>query len=113
MEIVTYLKPDHYLISISGNVDMDKLASFNSNLEKCLDLSIPAVLVDCDHLTYVCIAGLRSLLRFQKLFQNQNKVIVLFGLKPQLEAVFFETGLDSFIAVAPTYNQALSLVRHS
>ena len=113
MKINTYLKQDHYLISISGEIDTDKLSYLNNNLDKCLEISTPAVLIDCDHLTHVCIAGLRSLLRYQKLFQNQNKVIVLFALQPKLEAVFFETGLDRFISLTSSYNQALSLVRRS
>lgn len=113
MEINTYLKQDHYLISISGTIDTDQLTYLNKNLEKCLEISAPAVLVDCDHLTHVCIAGLRSLLRYQKLLQNQNKVIILFGLPPKLEAVFFDTGLDRFISLASTYLEALSLVRRN
>ncbi|RDC63488.1 STAS domain-containing protein [Adhaeribacter pallidiroseus] len=113
MEINTYLKQDHYLISISGDIDSDKLIYLNNNLDKCLEVSTPAILIDCNHLTHVCVAGLRSLLRYQKLFQNQNKVIVLFGLQPKLEAVFFETGLDRFISLASSYNQALNLIRRN
>lgn len=113
MEIVTSLKKDHYLMSISGKIDTDNLAVFNENLEKCLNILIPALLVDCNNLTHFSVAGLRSLLRYQKLFQSQNKTIILFGLNPQLESIFFETGLDRFIFVTFTYNQALNLVRQS
>ena len=111
MEINSSLKQDHFLLSISGDIDTDQLGFLNKNLEQCLEVATPAVLVDCEHLTHVCIAGLRSLLRYQKLIQNRNKIIVLFGLQPKLEAVFLDTGLDRFISLAPSYKQALNLAR--
>ena len=111
MEINTYLKQGHYLISISGDIEPDKLTYLNKNLKKCLEISTPAILIDCNHLSDVCIAALRSLLRYQKLFQNQNKIIVLFGLQPKLEAIFLNTGLDRFITLASSYSEAQSFVR--
>ncbi|QMU27982.1 STAS domain-containing protein [Adhaeribacter radiodurans] len=111
MEVNTNLSRDHLLITISGSVDSDTLASLNKQLDQCLETEAPAVLVNCESLTHVCIAGLRSLLHYQRLLQNKNKRIIVFGLRDKIQSVFFETGLDRFISVASTYNQALSLVR--
>ena len=111
MEVNTTLNRDHLLITLSGCVDTNTLSFLNSQLDQCLQTDTPAILVDCKNLTHVCIAGLRSLLHYQKLFQNKNKKIVVFGLKANINSVFLETGLDRFITVAFTYDQALNLIR--
>ncbi|MDQ4140841.1 MAG: STAS domain-containing protein [Bacteroidota bacterium] len=111
MEVNTNLNRDHLLITLSGCVDTNTIPSLNNQLDQCLETEIPVVLVDCEQLTHVCIAGLRSLLHYQRLFHNKNKKIVVFGLKDKIKSIFFETGLDRFISVAFTYSQALNLIR--
>ncbi len=111
MEVNTTLNRDHLLITLSGSVDSNSVSSLNSQLDKCLETGTSAVLVDCERLNHVCIAGLRSLLHYQRLLQNRNKKIIVFGLRNNIKSVFLDTGLDRFISVAFSYSQALNQIR--
>ncbi|PSR53330.1 hypothetical protein AHMF7605_07205 [Adhaeribacter arboris] len=111
MEVNTISHRDHFLITLIGCVDTNTILSLNRQLEQCLQSDTPAILVDCKNLTHVCIAGLRSLLHYQRLLQNRKKKIIVFELKATIKSVFLETGLDRFISVAFTYEQALHLIR--
>lgn len=99
--------PDHYLIRLTGSIVPEALTAFNGQLQQALQAKSAAVLVDCKQAKFVCTAALRSLLSFQQQFARKHKQLVLFDLQPAVTATFINAGLEVFIPIVFTYDQAL------
>lgn len=111
MELVTYVKHDNYIIALNGDLDASSSILVDQAIEKAMTKSYSNILINFRLLNYISAAGLGVFISHIRPMQEQNRMMVLFGMENKIRNVFQLTGLDDMIPIVATEEEACSFCK--
>src|SRR5215210_5027303 len=97
MEILTYKKPQGYIVKLRGELDAETADDVEKVLDEIIKLTPQQVHIDCEDLRYISSRGLGVFVaRFHEI-QEKKIQFSLFNMKPTIKNVFKILGLDEII----------------
>lgn len=96
--------------SLAGRVDSANCAAFQNALEEGAPEDEKALVIDCEHLSYMSSAGLRVLLVMARRFRGSDKAIGMCSVTGPILSVLSLSGFDKIIAVHGSQNDAIRAI---
>jgi anti-anti-sigma factor len=97
--------------TLPGKIDGPRLRTLYHELESCINVDSPAVVLDCSLLCQVDKPAIHFLLCCLEEAMKRNGDIRLAGLQPALTAEIRSTGLDSLFQIFDSIDDALESFR--
>ena len=91
-------KGDELTISIDGRLDTTTAPQLDAEINSCLD-GVKSLIIDMSKLVYISSAGLRVLLKAQKVMNKQGKMTVT-NVNQEIKEIFEVTGFDELLNIA-------------
>ena len=91
-------KGDELTISIDGRLDTTTAPQLDAEINSCLD-GVKSLIIDMSKLVYISSAGLRVLLKAQKVMNKQGKMTVT-NVNQEIKEIFEVTGFDELLSIA-------------
>ena len=91
-------KGDELTISIDGRLDTTTAPQLEAEINSCLD-GVKSLIIDMSKLVYISSAGLRVLLKAQKVMNKQGKMTVT-NVNQEIKEIFEVTGFDELLNIA-------------
>ncbi|GGK86779.1 STAS domain-containing protein [Rufibacter glacialis] len=110
MEISTQLTNVGLLVYLRGALEDLTEATAQAQFRSVLRLDRKYLLVDFSGVTSVTPAGLRSLLPYVQLVQQQKKELILFNLEAPIQGLINSSGFDSLVKVVDSLETAIKYV---
>jgi anti-anti-sigma factor len=95
------------LIEIEGEIDAYAARELDRRLEGLLAQGHSRLALDASQIGFVSSAGLRALTFAQQEAQRQGGEVRIFGLRAQVRRVFEMTGLDEYLLLSETRQEAM------
>ena len=108
MDIATERKDGVLSVRVEGRIDGSTVFAFQEAIEVAFKDGDRAVIVDCERLTYIGSAGLRTMLGVAKTVSNRDARFALCSLPMQVQDLFVQSGFDTIIEIHPTQADALA-----
>lgn len=102
---------DVLVVSAHGQINSANAMATESELLAFVERGERQCVLDFSGLDYISSAGLRVVLMLAKRLKQQHGCFALCGLQPQIHEVFEISGFLSFLTVADSRAEALTLVR--
>ncbi|NIZ07985.1 STAS domain-containing protein [Pseudooceanicola sp. HF7] len=109
MNITEYTDRDVAVMSISGRIDGTTSAEAETAILARIP-SVPALVLDLQHVDYVSSAGLRVVLKGAKSARSSGARLVLAGLTPQVREVFDISGFSSVLEIHGSTPEAIAAI---
>lgn len=87
------------IVAIGGRLDTANTRDFDVALQPLLNDMKSNIIVNCENLTYICSAGLRSFILLQKNVTRNNGQLVLEAMTPDIRKIFEMTGCTSIFTI--------------
>lgn len=100
------LSNDTWLVSVQGRLDQSQNPQLEEKLTDLLDDGHQRLIVDLTEATYINSGGLRCLVSAWRKARRQEGDLVLCGLNPRLQEIFFMVGFDKVFQIYPTCDLA-------
>ncbi|MBQ7578347.1 MAG: STAS domain-containing protein [Synergistaceae bacterium] len=91
-------KGDELTISIDGRLDTTTAPQLEAEINSCLN-GVKSLTMDMSKLVYISSAGLRVLLKAQKVMNKQGKMTVT-NVNQEIKEIFEVTGFDELLNIA-------------
>ncbi len=98
------------VLTVSGEVDATSAFQLDEAIGEQIQQHDFDVLLDCKDLTYISSAGLGVLLSHLKELEQRGRRMVLFQLNPRVFSIFQALGLDEFLIVRDSLEEAATVV---
>lgn len=86
---------------LDGEMDASTSILIDLEINRFYHLGLTTLWIDCRKLQYISSAGVGVLISHLQKFEDQQKNLVLVGLKPKIRAVFSVLGLDTLVRTVP------------
>ncbi len=90
-------KGDELTITIDGRLDTTTAPQLEAEINSCLD-GVKTLTMDMSKLVYISSAGLRVLLKAQKIMNKQGKMTVI-NVNQEIKEIFEVTGFDELLNI--------------
>ncbi len=110
MDVTTERKDGVVSVRVEGRIDGSTARAFHEAIETQIADSDRAVIVDCEELSYIGSAGLRTVLSIAKTLSNRDTRFALYSLSEPVQKVFEKIGFDTIITIRPSQAEALAAV---
>ena len=87
------------VVHLSGRLDADTTAEFNSALTECLDAGSTKIVLNCQHVAYMSSAGLRGMLNLAKKLAAREGVLHFCGLSGMVREIFDISGFSDMFEI--------------
>lgn len=77
-----------FVVSISGSIDTNTYAVLEKEIDSILQVSPKALVLDMKDVKYMSSAGVRVVLKAQRMIQKNKGEFSLVNLQPQIKKVF-------------------------
>ena len=112
MEITTERVDDVVVVKAKGRFYSNDAQAVEAGLAEAIGTGNPCFAVDLTEMDYISSAGLRVFLKMAKQVQKANgKVVVLFGLRPNVREVFSITAFDRIFSIHADRAAAIAAMR--
>ena len=108
MEVRTEREDGVLSVRVEGRIDGSTVLAFHEAIETALKDGDHAVIVDCEKLSYVGSAGLRTMLKIAKAVSNRDARFALCTLSDSVRRVFEKSGFDTILTIHPSRTEALA-----
>lgn len=98
------------VLKVSGEVDATSAFKLDQAITEQIQRHDQDLLLNCENLTYISSAGLGVLLSHLKELESRGRQVVLFLLNPRVFAIFQALGLDEFIVVKDSFEEAVMAI---
>ncbi len=96
MEIKKELKDNNLVITLEGRLDTSTAPSLEAELK---DLEkVTSLVIDMEKLAYISSAGLRVLLKAQKIMNKQGSMLIK-NVSQEIKDIFEVTGFDEILNI--------------
>jgi anti-anti-sigma factor len=99
------------VVKAVGRLDSAAVKTAEDGFDAAIGRTAPHLVVDMSGLEYISSAGLRVLLMLAKKVQTTKGKLALYGLQPNVKAVFAVSGFDTILSVQADRAAALAAVR--
>ena len=113
MDVTTERKDGVLSVHVDGRIDGSTALEFHETVETAIADSDRAVIVDCEGLSYIGSAGLRTVLAIAKAVSNRDARFALCSLSEPVRRIFEnlrEARFDTIITIRPSRAEALAAV---
>ncbi|MGN1318623.1 MAG: STAS domain-containing protein [Lachnospirales bacterium] len=98
MEIEKILNNDELILKLTGMLDTSTSPDFEALLDSTISDDIKLLILDLSNLQYISSAGLRVILKAQKIMNKQGEM-KLTGVKDTVLEVFNMTGFSDILNI--------------
>ncbi|MEQ8336483.1 MAG: STAS domain-containing protein [Cyclobacteriaceae bacterium] len=109
VEISTKEETDYCLIEVNGEVDASSSIELDDAIKAALEKKLN-LLIDLQNLDYISSAGLGVFISYLEEFKENERKMILFGLKPKVREVFEILGLQHIIKMVETKSEGIDAV---
>ena len=110
MDVTTERKDGVLSVRVEGRIDGSTVLAFQEAIESAIADGDRAVIVDCEGLSYIGSAGLRTVLNIAKAVSNRDTRFALCSLSAPVQRIFENSGFDTIITIRPSPAEALAAV---
>ena len=108
MEIQKQLENDTLKVALIGRLDAVTAIELDKELKTSLN-GVKELVFDLAQLDYIASAGLRILLKYQKLMEKSNNEMKIKNVKAEVKEVLDMTGFSDFLHIINGKSNKLSL----
>ena len=108
MDIATERMDGVVSVLVDGRIDGSTVFAFQEAIETAIEDGDRAVIVDCERLSYIGSAGLRTVLAIAKAVLNRDARFALCSLSDQVRNVFEQSGFDTIIEIHRSRAESLA-----
>ena len=108
MDVTTEREDGVLSVRVEGRIDGSTALAFYEAIETALADGDRAVIVDCERLSYIGSAGLRTVLAMAKAISNRDARFALCSLSESVQKIFENSGFDTIITIRPSQAEALA-----
>ena len=112
MDIATERMDGVVSVLVDGRIDGSTVFAFQEAIETAIEDGDRAVIVDCERLSYIGSAGLRTVLAIAKAVSNRDARFALCSLSDQVRNVFEQSGFDTIIEIHRSRAESLASFGH-
>ena len=87
------------IVAIGGRLDTANTREFDAAIQPLLVEMTPRIIVNCESLSYICSAGLRSFILLQKSVMKNKGQLILEAMTPDIYKIFEMTGRTSIFTI--------------
>ena len=110
MDVTTKREDGVLSVQVEGRIDGSTVLAFHEAIETALKDGDHAVIVDCERLSYIGSAGLRTMLAIAKAVSNRDAHFALCALSDPVLKIFEKSGFDTIITIRPSRTEALAAI---
>ncbi len=110
MDVTTERKDGVLSVRVDGRIDGSTALAFREAIETAIADSDRAVIVNCEGLSYIGSAGLRTVLAIAKAVSNRDARFALCSLSEPVQRIFENSGFDTIITIRPSRAEALAAI---
>ena len=107
MEIIEEMQNDINIYRLIGRLDSNTSQGFEQKLFQAISEGAKNMVVDFKDIDYISSAGLRVILKANKALQREDGRIMLCSMQDYVRQLFEITGIDSFVTIVATMDDAL------
>ena len=107
MEIIEEMQNDINIYRLIGRLDTNTSPRFEQKLFQAISEGAKNMVVDFKDIDYISSAGLRVILKAFKALQREDGRIMLCSMQDYVRQLFEITGIDAFVPIVATMDDAL------
>ena len=107
MEIIEEIQDGVNIYHLKGRLDSNSSQSLEDKLFQAISDGSKKIIVDFEYLDYISSAGLRVIFKAKKAILREDGRIILCSMQKYVKNVFQVTGIDSFVQIVDTMDEAL------
>ena len=111
MEIIEEIQDDINIYRLKGRLDSNTSQRLEEKLFQAISDGSKRMIVDFKDIDYISSAGLRVVLKAFKALQREDGRIILCSMQEYVREIFEVTGMDSFVPILDTMDEALKAFR--
>jgi anti-sigma B factor antagonist len=109
VEIIEEIQDDINIYRLRGRLDSNTSQRLEEKLFQAISDGSKRMIVDFKDIDYISSAGLRVILKAFKALQREDGRIILCSMKKFVRDIFKVTGIDSFVPIVDTLDDALKV----
>ena len=107
MEIIEEIQDDINIFRLKERLDSNTSESLEDKLFQAISDGSKKIIVDFENIVYISSAGLRVIFKAKKAILREDGRIILCSMKKYVKNVFQVTGIDSYVQILDTMDEAL------
>ena len=108
MDVTTERADGVLSVQVEGRIDGSNVFAFQEAIEVAIADGDRGVIVDCERLSYIGSAGLRTMLVIAKTVSNRDARFALCSLPDPVREIFEKSGFDTIISIHRSMDAALA-----
>ncbi len=108
MEIIEENKGGINIYKLNGRLDSNTSQGFEKKIFQAIDGGSKSMIIDFKNIDYISSAGLRVILKATKALKREDGKIVLCDMQDYVKEVFEIVGIDSFLPIVGSMDDALN-----
>jgi anti-sigma B factor antagonist len=111
VEIIEEIQDDINIYRLKGRLDSNTSQMLEEKVFQAISDGSKKIIVDFENLNYISSAGLSLFLKANKALLREDGRIILCFMQKYVREIFKMTGIDSFVPILDTMDEALKAFR--
>ncbi len=107
MEITEEIQDGIKIFRLKGRLDSNTSQGLKDELFRAISDGSKKIIVDFENLDYISSAGLSVVLKANKALLREDGRVILCSMQNYIREIFKTTGIDDFVPILDTMDQAL------
>ena len=107
MEIIEEIRDGIKIFRLKGRLDSNTSQGLEDELFRAISDGSNKIIVDFENLDYISSAGLGVVLKANKALLREDGRLILCSMQNYIREIFKTTGIDNFVLILDTMDQAL------
>jgi anti-sigma B factor antagonist len=107
VEIIEEIQDGIKIFRLKGRLDSNTSQGFEDELFRAISDGSNKIIVDFENLDYISSAGLGVVFKANKALLREDGRVILCSMQNYIREIFKTTGIDSFVPILDTMDQAL------
>ena len=107
MEIIEEIQDDINIYRLKGRLDSNTSQMLEEKVFQAISDGSKKIIIDFENLNYISSAGLSLFLKANKALLREDGRIILCFMQKYVREIFKMTGIDSFVPILDTMDEAL------
>ena len=108
MEIIEEIQDGIKIFRLKGRLDSNTSPELEDKLFQAISGGSKKIIVDFENIDYTSSAGLRVVFKASKVLAREDGRLILCSMHKYIREIFKTTGIDKFVQILDTMDQALS-----
>jgi len=107
VEIIEEIQDGIKIFRLKGRLDSNTSQGLEDELFRAISDGSKKIIVDFENLDYISSAGLRVAFKASKALLREDGRLILCSMHKYIREIFKTTGIDNFVLILDTMDQAL------